>query len=310
MAVAVSKISPGRSPPGDAVTIEGSGFSASFGQNVVTIDGVVAGVNAFSATALEVVVPLGIVANRHAEVVVTNLDDATSATWWLWISDTAANVEALVLTTKVPGFGEKVRGLGRLIKNMNVAEARFFERIATKIELVPDLLDAIGSFFSRSGSDLGLRRAAPGVAGQPFVSAIDDVGGQFQDRQCQTLQWGVTIDGTLLSRTMRASAPDTFTTGGTPYEISLSSGQLVLLSLRERNSGSGRINKVELYVDDVLVYEQEAATDEWPGLGLLGNQTITLYPNVRVAQGARVSLVVFRSNDLATNIAMAYALVV
>jgi len=127
VAVAIATAAPGRGRPGDVVTIAGSGFSPTFGQNTVTLNGISAGVNSSTTTEIVIVVPGGLPVDQHVPLVVTNLDDATSDTTFWWSQDTVANTEALILRQKIPWDDEKLRGLGRTIKNMNTAEGRFFE---------------------------------------------------------------------------------------------------------------------------------------------------------------------------------------
>ena len=310
MAVTITKLDPGRGRPTDLVTITGDGFSPTFDQNVVTFDGVAAGINSNGVQVLVVVVPLGISVDQHVAVVVTNLDDATSASTFWWAKDTIANTDAQILRTKIPGFQEQARGLGRTIKNMDVAEARFFERIASKIELLRDILDAKGTLASRAAAALGLRRAAPGVAGQVFVSAIDTTGGQFQDRQCQTMQWGRQIDGALLDALMEGSGLDTETAALVPVQIALDGGQLALVSMRERTSATSRVTKIELFVDGVSVLVLKNGDPDFPGPGLKAGESLTFYPGIRIAQGARVSIQISRNNTTTTVNVLAYGLVV
>ena len=310
MAVSITRISPGRGRPTDLVTITGDGFSATPGQNTVTFDGVTAGINSDAVQSLQVVVPLGISVDQHVTVVVTNLDDATSFTWYWWAKDTITNTDALIMATKIPGFSEQARGLGRLVKNMNVAEARFFERLATKALLLRDILDAKGTLASRAATPLGLRRAAPGVAGQPFVSAIDTVGGQFQDRQCQTLSWGLTIDGGTLTGLMEANGTDTVAAATVPYQVALDGGQLALVSMRERTSATSRVTRIELFVDDVSVLVLLNGDPDFPGPGLQAGESLTFYPGIRIAQGARVSIQISRNNTTTTVNVLAFGLVV
>jgi hypothetical protein len=305
----VTTISPGRGRPADLVTINGSGFNVLVARNRVTFAGVLAGINWAGANALQVVVPVGLPVDQHVEVEVENLDDPGAATWYWWSQDTVVNTDASILRVKVPWRDEKLRGLGRDVKDMSTAEARFFERIATKIELVRDLVAAKGDFFSRSGAALGLRQALAGTAGQPFVSGVDAVGGQFQDRQCQTMQWGLFLEDTDLTKFMEAYAH-----AGNSNEIvvgvpALDAGQVALVSVRERVSATSRIVEIEVYVNGSSVLLLQNGDPDFPGPGIRNGQSLTFYPGIRVAQGDRVSLRVARNSITTDCSVLAYALV-
>lgn len=309
MAAVVTSMTPGRGRPGALVLINGSGFDPDAGQNAVTFGGVPAGINTASPTQLQVVAPLGMAVDQHLAVVITNLTDATSATWYWWSKDTVANTDAMLLRNKVPGHDEKLRGLGRLIKNMAVAEGRFFERLATKIELVRDLLAAKGNFFSKAGGAIGVRQAPAGTSGQVFVSGVDDTGGQFQDRQCFTLQWGRLLDSTTLTDLMEQGSQDDFSgTLVNTVEIVPQAGQLALLSVRERTSATSRVNRVEILVDGVVEYDVQNGDPDFPGPGIR-QESITFYPGIRVAQGALVEIRISRNNDSTDCSVLAYGLV-
>ncbi len=311
MPAAIARISPGRGRAGDLVLLDGSGFSTTPGQNKVTFDGVPAGVNTNAEDQLQVVIPVAISADQHVQVSVTNLDDATSAVWYWWSKDTILNTDSMVLRTKVPGVEERLRGLARTIANNSVAEARFFERIATKIELIRDMLDAKGNLWSRAAVALGVRQALAGTIGQPFVSAVDDTGGQFQDRQCSTLWFGGVLDTALLTDLMVPNSADN------PAAVLNSrvgvipvAGQIALASIRERLSVSSRVNRIEFLVNDVVVLDLQNGDPDFPGPGIRNGQSLTFYPGLRVSQGDRVSLRVSRNNTFTDCLVLAYLLVV
>ncbi len=317
MAAVVSLITPGRGRPGDLATVFGTGFNVTVGQNQVTFGGIPAGVNLATETQLQVVIPGGIPVDQHVQVVVTNLADPTPATWFWWSKDTVANTAAMVLRQKIPGNDEKLRGLGRSIKNMSVAEARFFERLSSKIELIPDLLSAKGDFCSHAAEALGLRRAPAGTAGQPFVSAVSDLGGQFQGRQCQTLQWGVLLDtapspSDPLDDYGVAGGNDncaSFINNATTKEVVLQAGQLALVSMRERASATSRINRIQVLVEGVVVKDLQNGDPEFPGPGIRNGQSLTFYPGTQVDAGDSVEVRVFRNNTTTACFVLVYALV-
>jgi hypothetical protein len=295
------------------VLVNGVGFSAVVGQNQVTIGGLPAGVNAASATQLEVVIPGGLAVDQHVPVVVNNLDDATSFTWYWWSKDTVANTAAMVLRTKIPGFDERARGLGRYVANNATAEARYFERIATKILLVTDMLSAKGNFWSRAAAELGVRQALAGTLGQPFVSAVSAVGGQFQDRRCSTLHWGCSLDVAITSLLAVANGMDSqqpAVAGSTTKQVVPFTGQIVLMSMRERFSASSRVNSIEVLVNDVSVLLLQNGDPDFPGPGIRNGQSLTFYPGLAVTQGDSVQVRVTRNNTTTDCAVLATALVV
>lgn len=312
MPAVLTKITPGRGRPLDTVDLEGAGFSPTL--NAVTFDGVPAAVLVNSEALVRVTVPGALGGtNRHATVVLTNLDDTSETTWYWWAKPTVAAVSALELPVKAPGVGEQARGLGRLIKNMNVAEARFFERLATKAELLGDLLAAKGDFFSKAAAPLGVRQALAGLAGQVFVSGSDTIGGQFQNRQCQTSHWGGVLTGTDLTAFLVAGGQDSSdpaVTNPTTKDVVVNDGQIALVSVRERSSVSSRVNRVEILVDDVVVLDVQNGSDEFPGPGIRNGESVTFYPGIRVTRGQRVQIRLSRNNTTTDCQALAYALVV
>ena len=307
MAVAITTISPGRGRPADVITINGFGFSTTLAQNLVSIGGFSAGVNSATATALVVVVPVGLAVDQHVLVTVTNLDDVTQSTSRWWSKDTIANTALQILRTKIPFTSEILRGLGRDVKNMNTFEARFHERLAAKIELVPDVLDAVGNFFSKAAAPLGIRQALAGTAGQPFVS--NPIGGKFQDRQCWTLTWGKTITAASLVETMNAGEIDDSGATIQTLEVAPVTGQIALVSLRERVSVSSRVIQVEVLIDGLVVKTLKNGDDEFSGPGFRQGE-LTFYPGLAVTQGQTIEIRITRNNVTTQCNVLAYVLVV
>lgn len=307
MAVAITSISPGRGRPADVVTINGSGFSTTPAQNVVTFDGLPAGVNTATATALSVVVPLGMAIDQHVQVTATNLDDASDFLWYWFSQDTIPNTDAATLHTKIPFNDEILRGLGRDVKNMDTAEARFFERLASKIELVRDVLATKGNFWSKAAAPLGIRQALAGTAGQPFVS--NPAGGSFQDRQCWTMTWGKQITAASLTETMNAGDVDTGGASLQTVNVAPVTGQIALVSVFEDTSASSRVNRIEILVAGVVVLDLNAGDPDFPGPGIR-QDSITFYPGLPVTQGNTIEIRISRNNVTTTCNTLAYALVV
>lgn len=307
MAVEVQTISPGRGRPADLVTINGTGFSPTLAQNLVSFGGVPAGVNSATPTALVVVVPFGMPVDQHVLVTVTNLDDVTQATTRWWSKDTIANTDLQILRTKIPFVDEILRGLGRDVKNMDTFEARYSERLASKIELVRDILDSVGNFWSKAAAPLGIRQALAGTAGQPFVS--NPAGGQFQDRQCWGLTWGKEITGGSLVETMNAGELDSSGATLQAFQVVPVTGQIALVSLRENFSATSRIIQVEILVDGVVVKSLSNGDPEFPGPGFRAGE-LTFYPGLPVTQGQTIEIRITRNNVTTTCNVLAYALVV
>ena len=308
MPATVERITPGRGRMGDMVSIVGSGFSPT--NNQVTFDGSLATLSAQSTTQIDLVVPGGLLGlDRHATVVVTNLDDASSATWYWFAKDIPSAVEAAGLAVKIPWRDEIARGLGRDIKEMSTAEARYFERIASKALLINDLLSSKGDFFSKSGPGLGLRQAPAGTAGQVFVSAIHALGGGFQDRQCQTLSYGRPIAGTDLIKLLNPLEQDDQGNDVNTKHIVLNDGQIAIATFRERSSATSRITQLEVLVNGAVVLDLEAGTADFPGPGLNNGDHLTVYPGLRVLQADTVEVRATRNNDTTVCSVMAHLVV-
>jgi len=146
-----------------------------------------------------------------------------------------------------------------------------------------------------------------------FVSAVDAVGGQFQDRQCATLAFGRELDGVDLTGFMVPGGTDiekVVTTTQTTFNVVPFAGQIALASMRESVSATSRVNRMEILVNDVVVFDLQAGSTDFPGPGIRLNEFVTFYPGLRVAQGDRVQLRISRNNTTTDVNVLAYLLVV
>lgn len=132
MAANITDIEPGRGRDGDTgVTITGTGFSGTPGQNTVTVDGQTATITSESTTSIEFTVPSAITEDQWVDVQVTNDDDSTTSTrkWWSKLNETA--LDTVSLPGQIPGpFEDDVS------ETATVAEAKDYERAVTLLERV------------------------------------------------------------------------------------------------------------------------------------------------------------------------------
>lgn len=282
MPAAVTAITPGRGRPGDGVVIAGSGFSV-LNNNTVTFNGVPAVLGLQTATSITVLaVPAG-PADQFLVVVVTNNDDATSATWWWWSKQTLGLLVSQKAPRKIPGPDEVVAGLQQT--NMRYAEAKYFERIATKLELLKDLLTAKGSLASGSqgpaGETQGLRLVAPGLLGEILTNRRG--GAIFFDRKPTTLNWGLTIAaGDLTPNLMGVGAADDVLTPLGTEDVVTRAGTITVLAVYCVASATSRVNLIELLVNGGVVETISLAPGLQGGQGELSNLEVPVLPGDRV----------------------------
>ena len=284
MAASIVKIEPGRGRAGASISLLGDGFSVTGGQNVVTVGGLPSLVTLNTLTQVDVTVPGGIPLDQHLEVVLTNLDDGTTTTWWWWSKDSVANLATVVLPFKEPGADEFTKGLQNT--DMRVAEAKYFERLVDKLELLgSSFVAAKGALAAMSTT--GLRGVLPGALGQVLVNA--PTGGAFQVRQTWSLHWGRQIPGPTFNPAtvlMEAGALDTNATVLATAEVAPVAGRVAVVSVFVRlgTPGTSRVHQVVILVNGAAAHTEDVLP------GILTGQSVTFYPWVAVAQGDRVEV--------------------
>lgn len=310
MPAEITQITPGRGRAGAAISLLGSGFSPNPGQNTVTVDGIAAVVTLDSEPQVDCTVPVGVsVGPPHVEVVVTNLDDGTSFTWWWWVKPAPAALATAVLPFKQP-FRDEL-ALGPLNEDRPndalYALAKSFERWVAGIELVPrDLVITKGTLATKAAT--GLRAVAPGAAGQ-FLTTLPG-GAAFTTRAGYTLRWARQIPApTNTAILMEAGGVDTQATVVATEEVAPVAGVLFSYSVwGSTGSVSNRINLVELLVNGVVVDTRDLTANN--GIGIGPNQVRTFPVNVPVAQGDRVEVRLTKGNTTVAVGATALAQVV
>jgi len=298
---AIESVTPGRGRSGAAVSLLGSGFSATPGQNVVTVGGLPAAVTADAVAQVDVTVPGGVATDQHLEVVLTNLDDASTSTWWWWSKATVLALATAVVPFKQPFVDEIDRAFP---DDPRVALATQFERWAAKLELVPkDLLILKGALFA--GSSAGAVQVAPGLLGQVLSSLPS--GAAFATRAPVTLQWGRFLAAATVAATlMEAGARDTEAVVQATEEVAVFAGEIVSLSIFGSVAGFSRVMTLELLVNGVVVQTYLPRQ----GFGVGNNQYDTFFPGTAVAQGDRIEVRITKPNAVSAGSWRAMAQVV
>ena len=181
MAVSISSHTPGRGREGDSIVTAGLGFSATPGQNTVTVDGISASITAESATSITWTWPAGVTEDRFVVVRVTNLDDSTLADRYIWSKEDATTL----LTVRVPG---QYPGTSEVVGTEDpiLAEAKDYERLATLVEEIRDVLGLQASDFAAKGDFL----IGTGVGSFESAGSAATEGEVPVRRAAETSGWG------------------------------------------------------------------------------------------------------------------------
>jgi hypothetical protein len=299
MPAVVSKITEGRGRAAAVLTIEGEGFSI-LNNNTVTFDGIPAILGAQALTSIVATVPGGLVANRHAVVLVTNVDDGTSATWWWWVKPSIAALASFVLPVVVPGIDELESGLQN--SNMRIAEAKYFERIAAVLELIPyDLLTAKGALVGMGSA--GLEQVAPGLLGEILASFPS--GPAFGPRLIQSLRWGRQLAAANLAVVrMEAGGLDSDLAVSQGSELVLAAGRLAVACVYCRSSATSRVVEINVLVNGITLHT------EGPLPGIRGGQFLTFFPDLPLAAGDTVEIEIRKNNAFSAWLGQAYGSIV
>ena len=286
----ISRITPGRGRPGDPLTIEGAGFATS-GANRITVGGVVvsgAEVQTVSATELRAVIPAGIATDRHVVVLVDNLDDQTTATWWIFSKPSIAVLSGYRLP-------RKVRGYWNIPPTPGVIDAEDFEHAAEQAELLQrDYLAAKGALVGFLSD--GLRSATGADGTRPWRDAA--AGLVFRARSPAVLHYAAASlfpDATEVR--FAAGGVDTNTGELGLNQASPIAGKVIAFSVYVRLSTPAdfvRLNRIVLYVNDAIAWDSADITaGAFPFVKT--GETYTCDPGVDVAAGDRIGVGAFRA---------------
>lgn len=300
MPVRIDSITPGRGRGGDTVVIDGDGFNPVPAANLVNAAGISCNVTVASPTQLTVEINPSVQvgdSNEHIPVSVFNILDSTSDEFPWWSSINLADLPTFVIPPAEPGAEEVARGLQN--SNNAIAEAKYWERMACLLELIPnDLVNAQGSLAGMTPQ--GLAQVSPGLLGELLVS--DPQGPQFRPRVPHSLGWGLQLAAanTALT-TMAAGGIDSVLTPVATEEVVVQSGVIGVLAIYCRLSASSRVQQVDLLVNGALAFTAEILP------GVLGGQTVELSPAVEVLQGDRVALQIRKNTSATAWLGRAYA---
>ena len=265
MPVTITDFTPSRVRGFTPITVNGSGFSAVPGQNVVTVGGISATISvegpASITFALPLVFAIGIIRNVHTPLQVQNLSTGEiSTSRYLWIKDTVAGVAAygLAIPAPIPGPLE------------NTAEERpffyeavdFFHLNALVELLVKD--PPVGQVLSSNGTGLRYPGGTPGGGGVLTADPAEDSGLRWAQQQDVTLPFGGQVPFFNTFLVAGGSQLDTITTNEDSHAISVD-GTLDLGWLLWK--GTGTLDRVRVRVNAVQVYDSGAGLAV-PNLGV------------------------------------------
>lgn len=309
MAVAITRITPGRGRAGDSIAITGSGFSAAAGRNGVTVGGIAATVTAEDDESITVTVPTGVATDKHLDVVVSNLTDSTAATHRWWSKASLATLRALRLPVTVHGGIEASIG-ATAEAQPEVAQARDWERVIGMLEVLPwDVLTSKGRIAARATT--GLVSVAAGTAGQRYTRDKTTTGGSWRTRAQQCLSWGRAFATTDTTETLLpANASDAVATSQGEGQVVLAAGKLAIISImcRRGTPVGSDITRVRVFVNGVAGFDSnnEASTNI---PSVRAGEVWAAYPWLTVAAGDRLTVGLTKSNGTSAMNLVAKAMV-
>lgn len=160
MTIAITQVLDGRGREGDLFVVIGTGFSATPGANLVTVDGVQATVLLDTTTGILAVMPALTNRDRYVAVVV-QFEDGTldNDVHRYWSKPTLAEMQTVSVPGQVPGPNERVDRA-----QADVAEAKDYEGAVTLAEyLLREVLTTRGDLFARDSG--GIARLPVGGGG-------------------------------------------------------------------------------------------------------------------------------------------------
>jgi len=310
MAAAITRITPGRGRAGDSITIEGSGFSAAAGRNSVTVGGVAATVTAESATSITATMPAGIATDKHLDVTVANLTDATTSNAFRWWSKASlATLRTLRLAATLHGAIERDEG-GSTAQRPRIAEARDWERALTLLECLPfDVLSAKGRVMARATD--GAVSVAAGTAGQRYTRDVTTTGGAFRTRQTRSFHWGRALATTDTAEVLlSANGRDTISAATGDYHAAVAACRLakVMIGCRRSSPTGSDVTRVRVFKNGSAAWDSnDLATIDRPDVRQ--GEAWAAYPWLSLAAGDRIAVAVTKDNGTSEMNVFAHAVV-
>ena len=283
--VVVTSVTPQRGRTGDTVTIVGTGFAAS--NNNVRFAGANASIVSQSVTQIVVTIPSVTVEGGHAELQVSNFDTNGVLVVPFWIRNDVTVLQALRTVGQVPGPREDTTIDS---EDAERAEARDHERLATVAEWLQfDLASTEGDIITRDATGLvGLDGS--GDEGRVLLADAGEAAGIRWGEEVQaTLLYGaqipsgITAARELVANGEKDAVPASASEHGVPY-----AGTIDWAWVYQYTSGANadRLDRVVIRVNGADQY------DSGTGLGIAHGEVFRVDPNVTVAAGDLVQLVV------------------
>lgn len=287
MAAVIERIEPGRGVAGTTITITGSGFGASLPANGVEVDGLYAPLISADDEEVVAVVPPGIGTDKHLDVVLTNLTDATADThrWW------SKRLSGFA-TLRLPGalHGRDEAALDQTDEDNRVVMARTWNRMLVLLELLPvDIFTAKGVVAARGAN--GVVPVAPGTAGQRYTRD-SATGGSWRTRQVLSLVWGRGLQA--------AETTEQFMCAGGLDTVAASNGEghaapfacrlgFLQVAVRRATAGGDLLTRIRVLKNGAQVYDtNDLALADRPALTT--GSVFVAYPWASLAAGDRVTI--------------------
>lgn len=263
--VQINEVVPSRFRTGDLITIKGFGFSPTFGQNSVAIDGVPEPVASESATEITLLVPAGIAVDTYVSVIVFRNDTLENDGGQAWSKGSLDSVREGTLT--VPGQIPGVKEAADSSRVEDVPQAQDYERFVTAIDhLLLDVLGAIGDLFAHDG--VGLVPFAVGGAGlQLGANPANPEGLEYAAVvRAQTLSWAREISAPAVVLTaMVANGTATIDTGAIGDHLAPFSGTLYRVIVYFDGAAGDTLDQVRILVNAVMQHDSGTGLGITPG---------------------------------------------
>lgn len=309
MTAVIDRIEPGRARAGETVRITGSGFGG-YGHNIVRVDDGTgsqavpgADTTTIDETAIDFVIPAGLARDRFITVEVTNTEDDTTATWWVYSQLTLVELETDRLPAKQPGAREAtITFSGVPDEDPLIQEAKDWNRLGAKSEMAQhDLFTTVGDVAALGAT--GMRRIPVGANGERYYR-VTGPGGEWRDTEWESAWWGGQI---LAAQTTEEFLVPHLDGAGNRLnsvfpQLVTRDGKLAMLCIHvtdDSNGAASRITRVRIYVEGAVAFDSnDLPLGEDPFIN--ENGSWTLAPWLDVEEGDRVEIGVTKNN--ATNI--------
>lgn len=282
MSVTINNFTPTRMRGFVPITVTGTGFSATPGQNEVLVSGISATITLESAVSITFQLPalfaLGIINNVSVGVQVVNLDNnEASDTRYIWVKDSIAGVAAygLAIPSPIPGPAE----------NTNEERPFFYEAIDFfKLNALVEVLVknlAVGQVLTSAGPGLRYPGGVPGLGRVLEADPAQDGGVRWAPQQDVTLEFGGQVPASNTFLVANGTQLDVAGSGSTihaaPVAGTIDRGWVLW-------KGAGTLDRIRILQNGAPIL------DTGPGLGVPPLVGISAVLAVPVAQGDEIQI--------------------